>query len=130
MPKTRTWISLGTTSLDLDTVVKIVFEKADARLFAVSGEALIMTAWTNERADIAKLKQLASPSAGWVEAKADVRETESVDQRLRLSAIDKLVLVETNVGLVAELFACEVFLGQVAGDAAIDAAKRELGIKS
>ena len=124
----RTWIRLGTTTIDLDPVVKIVFDRADARMFVSAGEALLMAAWTKERADITKLKEFASPDNGWIDGKSDALDNSAVNERIKLSSIDKVVLVETSLGSVVELFARGVFLGQVAGPDAIAAVEQRLGI--
>ena len=75
IPSTRQWQRLGNTLLDMAAVVKIEFHRPDARLFVVSGEALLMTAWSESRSEILTLKQLASESNGWVAVTDDSQES-------------------------------------------------------
>jgi hypothetical protein len=131
MPSPRSWISLGSTFVDLNSVVKIDIERTEARLYAISGEALIMTAWTDERSDVARLKTLASIANGWVEVKSetDPNPKPAGRQHVKLAAVDKLVVTESTNGLCGELFANEVFLGHV-GEESTEAIKISLGISS
>ena len=142
-PSTRQWQRLGNILLDMAAVVKIEFHRPDARLFVVSGEALLMTAWSESRSEVSSLKQLASEANGWVAVTGDARESSdeaevfqpdsgsssypvpdndedppapqptSIDQRVRIAAVDRLIYINTSAGKAVELFSSGVFLGQV-----------------
>ncbi len=127
----RKWFDAGEgTSIDIATVVKLVFVAGEARLYVAAGEALILTASTRDRAQIATLKEHAAlgPDSHWFKIKTDAEDADSLDQRLNLTAVDKVAIVQTKSGTVAELAIGGVYAGQVLGDEVIAEVKKRLGL--
>jgi hypothetical protein len=125
----REWLDLGDTSVDMTQILKIAFGK-DARLFALAGDALVLTAWTEERILVAKLRQIASQHDGWINVKSeltpepdfsdpeDAEDTgiDLADERLCLKFVDKIITTKTKHGQALEMFSGGVFVGEVYGD--------------
>jgi hypothetical protein len=63
-----------------------------------------------------------------VQCRSDTEEDSKADHRVKLSAVDKVVRVETKRGAVGDLFTRGVFLGQVEGEEGIVEVERRLGI--
>jgi hypothetical protein len=128
MATKRMWMVLGQATLDVETVVKIIFDGKGARLFASAGEALLLIAWTDDRYEVTKLKEYAARGASWVAVRTEPDDPEGLDQRVRVSAVDKCVRVDSRQGALLELYTGGVYAGQVVGDEAIASARALLGI--
>lgn len=124
----REWLNLGDTTVDLTQIARIAFGK-DARLYAIAGDALAITAWTKDRYELAHLKRLASQDNGWVGIQPEEssepdyddsdngeESTSANDERVCLKLVDKLVETSTRSGAALNLFSCGVFIGEVVGD--------------
>jgi hypothetical protein len=136
----RQWLNLGETSVDLSQILKIAFGK-DARLFAIAGDALALSAWTDDRTQLARLRQIASPADGWINVKpelaleAEYSDSDDLeesrisiaDERLCLNFVDKVIETTTQNGHALELFSAGVFVGEIFGDD-IETAKEYLGL--